>query len=91
MENKKNANQTPEVGDEALDQVAGGMPLPDTAHHMAMGNFSYICKCWWCGREYSYAPGLNQNVPNNPWWHFCSAEHKLAYEEANHMISHDRT
>lgn len=91
MEEKKNETQTPEIHDKELDQVAGGMPLPDIAHHAAMGNFQYICKCWWCGSEFSYAPGLDMGKPDNPWWHFCCAEHLLAFQEANHLISHDRT
>ena len=92
MDEKKNSNQGQELRDEELDNVSGGAGLPPGSYHwFGVANYHVNCTCWWCGKEYSYSPGLNQTDLDDPWRHFCSEEHKLAFEEANNMIDHERT
>ena len=90
MEEKKNVNQTRELKEEDLDNVAGGMMPIDYATWAANGNETSIKKCWWCNKEYQYAPKDQWGNTDDPWSHFCCAEHRRLYEIENSLIEIER-
>lgn len=77
MNEKKNPN--PELNDEKLDEVAGGGD-GGRASYWANGNMRSQETCWQCGRDFSYAPGVNMGNADDPWKHFCSPECKQKYD-----------
>ena len=90
MKEKKNVNQTCELKEEDLDNVAGGMWHIDYATWAANGNETSIEKCWWCNQNFQYAPKDQAFNVNDPWRHFCCAEHRRLYEIENGLIEIER-
>ena len=83
MEEKKNTDHAPAIGDEELDNVSGGLVPIDSATWYAHGNAKDKCTCWVCKTEYWYAPGKNINDPNDPMRHFCCDEHKRVWDSTH--------
>ena len=80
MEEKKISNQPLEIGDEELDQVAGGLPDKHSSEYFVNGNFSLPRACAQCGTVIMTPTGVQHSE-----LFFCS---ETCYEE--YQISSER-
>ena len=79
MDNEKNADQSRELGDEEMEQVAGGLPDYHRVEWAVYGSEKKTRRCSQCGKEFTNAPGLTWVYdPTYSQYYFCSG---ACYEE----------
>ena len=68
MEDKKKVNQIPEIRDEELDQVAGGVVIPPPMVEEAAYWVTATAECQKCHHPFTYQYHYSEGgIPNGPW------------------------
>ena len=68
MEEKKNANQNPDLRDEELEQVSGGVVIPPPKVEEAAYMVTATAECKKCHHPFNYQYHYSEGgIPNGPW------------------------